>query len=135
MEDIDRGAVPVLIKLTACFTDVVPVFRLAKLKAVSPKVNPGTGTAVPVAPNSIDCGESLALSVMTTDTDAAPAATGMKLTNTVHLWPAANVGTQAFRSVNSSACAPTRAMDEIERGALPVFSRVTGFGLETVPTG
>jgi hypothetical protein len=133
MEDIKRGAVPLLVKLNACLTDAVPMFWLAKFKDAVFKVSAGAVAAVAVPVNAIERGLP-ALSVMTTEADIAPAAMGLKVTNIAHRWPTASDGTQAFCSVKSSVCDPARAMEDIKRGAVPLLIKLVACFTDAVST-
>ncbi len=64
----------------------------------------------------------------------APAATGLKMIKSVQLRPTGSEEPHALRSVKSSACEPTTAMDEIATAAVPVLVKLTARVAEAVPT-
>src|SRR4051812_15911532 len=77
MPAIARGAVPLLVRVTACAALVLPTACPAKVKLVGLSVTAG---AVPVPPRAMVCGLPVALSAMLRLAARLPLAVGLKVT-------------------------------------------------------
>jgi hypothetical protein len=81
-----------------------------------------------------DWGEPLALSVMLMAADFAPVETGLKVTETVQLAPAAREPPQVFVNEKSSACPPPSVIELIASALTPELVTVTVFDPEVPST-
>ena len=73
--------------------------------------------------------------MIVTEAVSAPFTMGAKCPWMVQFAPAARLVPQLFANTNEEALVPVTAMLEIERVALPEFTKVTNFDAVAVPTG
>jgi hypothetical protein len=85
-----NGAVPVFCTVEVCVAVAVPTWRAPNVKLDGVKLTAGAG-AFPVPLKPTACGLPAALSAIDRLAARAPAAVGVKLTDTVQLAPAPNV--------------------------------------------
>ena len=128
-------ALPEFVTVTTCGVLVVPTNWLAKVKVLVESVTLGVSTAVPLSP--MLCGESGALSLMTTAPSRVPDAKGLNVTAMAQLAPAASVAGQVLLEIaNSDAFTPVMVGAPAKvKLALPVFVSTTVWGLLVVFTG
>jgi hypothetical protein len=105
---MDRVVPPVLVKVTLWEALVVPTAWVPNDRLVADRDT--AGGVVPVPVREIDCGESLALSVMVIAAVSAPEVVGPKCPWMVQFAPAATLDPQLFANANEEASAPVTAM-------------------------
>jgi len=125
---IARGAVPVLVRVTACAALVVPAAWLAKLTVVGKSVTAG---ANPTPASRMDWGLSKALSVRVTEPLRLPTAVGANVTLRVQLASPATLAPQVVATAKS----PVTVVFVMVRGAPPLFVKATVKGALLAPTG
>src|SRR5437660_11844290 len=128
-------AFPLLVMVTVCGTEVVPVCCETKVRGVEESVTAGAGTTSPIADSGTVCGESLALSVKVILADLAPVAEGVKTIPELQLAPPASVPPQPLVKTKFAALVPVTVIEVIVSEAVPIFDRVVlceAVGLPTV---
>ncbi len=117
------GALPLLVRMSSCAPAAVPRFVL-KVSVVALSCREGAA-ATPVPLRAIVCGEPAALSTMLMLALKLPPADGAKLTERLHVAPAATVVPQVLVWLKLDALMPVGAIELIDRAAVPVLLRVT----------
>ena len=118
---IEREAVPVLVKVTACAALVVATVWLANVRLVDDKLTTGAVAATAVPLSETFCGLDAPLSVNEMAPVSVPEAVGVNVTEIVQLALAARLDPQLFVSAKLAE----GLMPLIEREALPVLVKVT----------
>jgi hypothetical protein len=129
---IDSGPAPVLVIVTDCDALEVPTVWLPNDRLVADKDTTGAPTPVPLS--AIDCGESVALSMIVIAAVRAPVVVGPKCPWMVQLAPAARLVPQLLPKENEETSVPVTAMLVIDRLVVPEFVMVTDCDALVVPT-
>ena len=135
MDENDNAALPSLVTVTVLAADAVPGAWLAKASELALNFTAAALLAVPVPVSATVCGEPAALSATLMLAVLAPAETGLNVTESVQLEPAASVVPQVLDNTKSSAWAPVTVMDENDNAALPLLATVTVLAADVVPLG
>lgn len=118
--------------VTFCVALVVPVFCVAKVRAVGLTVIV-VGTSCPIPLKLTDCGEPLALSAMVREAVRVPAADGLKVTLIEQVALTASDGPQVLASIKSAAFVPASPMELSVIGWLPVLEITVLWAVLVVP--
>ena len=94
-----------------------------------------TEKPVPVPDRAMVCGLPEALSVIATDELLEPVVEGVNVTLIVHVPLVARPLPQVLVWAKSPVFPPEMAIEVMERGAVPMFVKVTGCGLLVTPVG
>ena len=125
MLEIIRLVLPVLV-IAICLTALAVFSNELPRSSEFTMLNDAVDVT-PVPERVMDCGLPLALSVMFSTAERAPAAAGVKLKAMVVLLPGATViGGVAAAKVKSALFVPEMTICEIIKLALPVLLTVTG---------
>lgn len=130
---IESVALPVFISVVDCAALVVPTTD-EKATVAGENETPGAAGAVPVPLSATVCGEPVALSAIESVAAKLAAETGVKVTETAQLEPAASELPQVLVSAKSVGLAPVMVMPVIESVAFPVFISVAVCAAVVVPT-
>lgn len=122
------GALPVLVKVTASGELVVPTLWPANVRVAGDRLTLGAASPAPASGTFWELPG--ALSVMVKAPVRVPDAVGEKLTLMTQETLGASVGAQLLVSAKS----PLVAILVINKGAVPMFPSVIGWGLLVVPT-